>query len=139
MAAVRESKETIRPDFMQRLVGTLADVIARAAHQEAAAGKHSPTHPDRMPEIIGLLQTAFEVGLRRVSHPRCWPLQTTFEEVGLVQAAFGDDLTGPWHPMSLAALSHTQASGLLDMSRAAADVSLSSPYCSSLSELAING
>ena len=63
LAAVRESKEAIRPEFMQRLVGTLADVIARAVHQEAAAGKHSPSHPDRMPEIIGLLQTAFEVGL----------------------------------------------------------------------------
>ena len=61
LTAVRESKESIRPDFMQRLVGTLADIIARAAHQEAAAGKHSSS--DRMPEIIGLLEAAFEVGL----------------------------------------------------------------------------
>ena len=61
LAAVKESKESIRPEFMQRLVGTLADVIARAVHQEAAAGKHSPS--DRMPEIIGLLETAFEVCL----------------------------------------------------------------------------
>ena len=63
LAAVKESKESIRPEFMQRLAGTLADVIARALHTEAAAGKHSPSHPDRLPEIIGLLQTAFEVNL----------------------------------------------------------------------------
>ena len=65
LAAVEESRESIRPEFMQRLAGTLADVIARAAHQDAAAGKqHSPSQPDRMTEIVDLLQTAFQVGLR---------------------------------------------------------------------------
>lgn len=61
LAAVKDSKDTIRPEFMQRLAGTLADVIARARQQEAVTGKHSPSQPDRMPEIISLLQTAFKV------------------------------------------------------------------------------
>lgn len=61
---MKESKEAIRPHFTQRLTGTLADVIARHAQQEAAIqqgrGSHSQQH-DRMPEIIGLLQTALQV------------------------------------------------------------------------------
>ena len=63
LAVVKESKEEVRPEFIQRLTGTLADVIARAAQQEAASAKHTQSQPDRMPEVIGLLQTAFEVSL----------------------------------------------------------------------------
>ena len=59
LSATRDSADSVRPDFQQRLTGTLADVIARAAQQDAAAGKHSQT--DRMPEIIEHLQSAFDV------------------------------------------------------------------------------
>jgi hypothetical protein len=61
LTAVKDSEEEVRPEFVQRLAGTLADVIARAAQQEAASAKHTHSQLDRMPEIIGLLQTAFEV------------------------------------------------------------------------------
>lgn len=59
LAATRDSADSVRPDFQQRLAGTLADVIARAAQQDAAAGRHGQA--DRMPEIIDHLQSALNV------------------------------------------------------------------------------
>ena len=59
LAATRGSTDSVRPDFRQRLTGTLADVIARAAQQDAASGKHGQA--DRMREIIDHLQSAFDV------------------------------------------------------------------------------
>ena len=59
LAATQGSADSVRPDFQQRLAGTLADVIARAAQQDAAAGKHGQA--DRMPEVIDHLKSAFNV------------------------------------------------------------------------------